>query len=68
VLAVRVQAKAVDGRATEATLRALAGAFGVSRAHVVLVGGAHARTKVVEIRGDDAALARRLGQLLGDSA
>jgi len=51
-LVVHVTARAVDGRATEAALRALAGALGVPRAAVTLVTGATSRTKVVEV--DDA--------------
>ncbi|MFL6137774.1 MAG: DUF167 domain-containing protein [Frankiaceae bacterium] len=50
-LVVRVAAPAVDGRATEAALRALADAFGVRRSAVALVTGATSRTKVVEVAG-----------------
>ncbi|MGD0083652.1 MAG: DUF167 domain-containing protein [Acidimicrobiales bacterium] len=64
VLVVRVQSKAVDGRATDAALRALAEAFGVSRADVALVTGARARTKIVQVEGDGPQLERRLDQLL----
>jgi uncharacterized protein len=46
-------ASAVDGRATESALRALADALGVRRAGVTLVSGATSRTKIVEF--DDAA-------------
>ena len=53
-LVVRVAAPAVDGRATEAALAALAEALGVRRRDVVLVTGATSRTKVVEIAGDHA--------------
>jgi hypothetical protein len=55
-LVVRVGARAVDGRATEAALAAVADAFGVRRAAVTLVTGATARTKVVDVDGgtDDA--------------
>jgi uncharacterized protein len=52
-LVVRVRERAVDGRATESALRALADALGVRRAGVTLVSGATSRTKVVEF--DDAA-------------
>jgi uncharacterized protein (TIGR00251 family) len=48
-LVVRVSAPAVDGRATEAALAALASALGVRRRDVVLVTGATSRTKVVEV-------------------
>lgn len=52
-LVVRVTAPAVDGRATEAALAAVAEAFGVRRAAVRLVTGAASRTKIVEIDGGD---------------
>jgi uncharacterized protein YggU (UPF0235/DUF167 family) len=55
-LVVRVGARAVDGKATEAALAAVADAFGVRRAAVTLVAGATSRTKVVDVDGgtDDA--------------
>jgi uncharacterized protein len=52
-LVVRVRERAVDGRATESALRALAEALGVRRAGIGLVTGAGSRTKIVEF--DDAA-------------
>ncbi|MQA33626.1 DUF167 domain-containing protein [Modestobacter roseus] len=61
-LLVRVSARAVDGKATEAALAAVAGAFGVRRSAVTLVTGATSRTKVVEVDGGTDAL---LGDLLG---
>jgi uncharacterized protein YggU (UPF0235/DUF167 family) len=48
-LVVRVSARAVDGRATEAALRAVAEALGVRRSEVSLVTGASSRTKLVEV-------------------
>jgi uncharacterized protein len=63
-LAVRVAARAVDGAATEAALAAVAEALGVRRRQVALVRGATARTKVVEVDGDDAVLAERVTALL----
>lgn len=59
-LLVRVTARAVDGRATEAALRAVADALGLRRGEVRLVGGARARTKVLEV---DADVASRLDEL-----
>jgi len=56
---VKVNERAVDGKATEAALRAVAEAFGVRRADVRLVSGATSRDKVVEIAGDEEELARR---------
>jgi len=52
-LVVRVSARAVDGKATEAALAAVAGAFGVRRGAVRLVSGAASRTKVVDIDAGD---------------
>jgi len=66
-LVVRVQAPAVDGRATEAVLRAVAAAFGVRRRCVSLVSGTTNRTKLVDVEGDDAHLRSVLGTLLGGS-
>ncbi|WP_029434106.1 DUF167 domain-containing protein [Blastococcus sp. URHD0036] len=48
-LVVRVAAPAVDGRATEVALAAVASALGVRRREVALVTGATSRTKVVEV-------------------
>ena len=59
-LLVRVCARAVDGRATDATLAAVAGALGVRRRDVTLVTGATSRTKVLEVDGGDPAVLRRL--------
>jgi uncharacterized protein len=52
-LVVRVSARAVDGKATEAALAAVADAFGVRRSAVVLVSGASSRIKIVEIAAGD---------------
>lgn len=61
-LVVRVQERAVDGRANAAALRAVAEAVGVPRRSVRLVSGATSRTKVFEIdRADPVALQRLLG-------
>jgi len=64
-LVVSVAARAVDGKATEAALRAVAAAFGVRRRDVSLVTGATSRDKVVEIDGAAAAMASRRDSLLG---
>lgn len=61
VLSVRVSAPAVDGRANEAVVRALADALGVSRSAVRILRGATARTKLVEVEGGDE---QELGRLL----
>lgn len=59
-LVVRVAAPAVDGRATEAALTAVAEAFGVRRRAVTLVSGPTSRTKVVDVDGADPAVLARL--------
>ena len=61
-LVVRVSARAVDGKATEAALAAVAEAFGVRRSAVSLVSGASSRIKIVEIVAGDP---RVLTDLLG---
>lgn len=66
VLCVAVAARAVDGGATEAVLRAVASAFALPRGDVRLVSGRTARSKVLEIAGADEALRPRLLALLGD--
>ncbi|QCB93002.1 DUF167 domain-containing protein [Cellulomonas shaoxiangyii] len=48
-LVVAVTARAVDGAATAATLRAVADALGVRARHVALVAGATSRDKVLEV-------------------
>src|ERR1700728_835445 len=52
-LVVRVSARAVDGKATEAALTAVAGSFGVRRSGGRLVSGAAGRTQIVDIDADD---------------
>ena len=63
-LQVRVHERAVDGRATEAALRAIADAFGVRPAAVTLLQGVTTRDKLVEIDGDPVTLAARLDELV----
>lgn len=48
-LVVSVQERAVDGKATEAALRAVAEAVGCKRRAVSLISGGSRRTKVVEL-------------------
>ncbi|MGY4643293.1 DUF167 domain-containing protein [Cellulomonas sp. URHB0016] len=65
-LVVAVTARAVDGAATDAALRALADALGVRHRHVTLVSGATSRDKVVEVaEGAVADLPARLDRLRG---
>ena len=53
VLIVRVTAPAVDGKANDAVLRAVAAALGVSPRDVRIASGARSRTKVLEIDAND---------------
>lgn len=62
-LVVRVVARAVEGKATEAALRAVADAFGVRRRDVTLLAGATSRDKALRIDGDEGVLAARLAAL-----
>ncbi|HVY10349.1 MAG TPA: DUF167 domain-containing protein [Mycobacteriales bacterium] len=50
-LVVRVRERAVEGKANEAVLRAVARAFGLPRTRVRLVTGARSRTKLLELDG-----------------
>lgn len=65
VLCVAVTARAVDGAATDAVLRAVAGAFGLHHRDVRLVSGQRSRTKVLDLDGHPAELQERLSALLG---
>jgi uncharacterized protein (TIGR00251 family) len=60
ILAVRVSAPAVEGRANRAVVKALAVALGVRPSAVTVVSGASARDKVIEIDGIDAGALNRL--------
>jgi uncharacterized protein len=64
-LVVKVTARAVEGKATEAALRAVADALGVRRRDVHLVSGATSRDKVLEVAGDVAQLTQEIDRLLG---
>jgi uncharacterized protein (TIGR00251 family) len=66
-LRVAVQAPPVEGRANTACVEALASAFGVKRAVVMLDPGARGRRKRVAIAGDAGALAAQLVVLAGES-
>ena len=50
----------MDGKATEAALTSVAGAFGVRRSAVSLVAGTSSRTQIVEVAGGDPAVLTRL--------
>lgn len=62
-LLVAVSARAVDGAATEAVLRAVADALGVRPHQVSLIRGATSRDKLLEIRHPPADLAARIAAL-----
>jgi uncharacterized protein len=65
-LIVAVRARAVEGAANAAVVAALAAAFGLRRADVEIVAGAHGRDKVVALRGHHRAeLDARLAELMG---
>ena len=63
-LVVKVRERAVEGRATEAALVALAEALGVRRRVVTLVSGATSRRKVVDVEGDPMKLDAAVRQLM----
>ena len=65
MLGVWVQQRAVDGKATEAALGAMADALGLRRRSLRLVTGERSRVKVVEISDPPADLARRMATLAG---
>ena len=67
-LVVAVNAPAVDGRATDAVLKAVAEAFGVRRASVSLRIGATSRDKLLAISGAPADLEERRQALLAAPA
>ena len=65
VLGVWVNQRAVDGKATEAALSALAHALGVRRRSLRLVLGERSRLKVVEVSDPPIDLAKRLASWTG---
>lgn len=63
-LVVKVGQQPVDGKATEAALKAIAKAFGLKNTQVQLVSGHTSRDKVVELTGQESALRTCLTELL----
>ncbi|WP_194926447.1 DUF167 domain-containing protein [Catenulispora pinisilvae] len=59
-LIVSVSAKAINGAATEAALRAVAEALGMPRRTVVLITGASSRDKVLGVSSEDPDTVREL--------
>lgn len=68
VLVVSVSAPAVDDRANEAVIRALADALGLPPRDVEIVRGRTARTKVVSVSRAPEDLAERWSALIGADA
>lgn len=64
-LVVAVSAPAVDGKATEAALRATAAALGVRRSRLELRTGQTSRDKLIEVTHPPADIRERLAALLG---
>ena len=62
VLKVRVSAPPVEGAANAALIRLLAKALGVPKSAVTIAAGENSRIKTLEIAGDPADLAARLGR------
>jgi uncharacterized protein YggU (UPF0235/DUF167 family) len=67
-LVVAVTARAVDGAATSAVLRAVAEALGVRPHQVTLLRGATSRDKVLAVATPPADLARRIATLRDGSS
>jgi hypothetical protein len=65
-LGVHVRARAREGAATKEVIESLAAAFDVGNADVTLLHGARSRTKLVEVKGDQATLETRLLALLDE--
>lgn len=68
MLVVAVSAPAVDGRANDAVIRALADALGVRTGQLEIVRGHAARTKVVAVHDAPDLLADRWSALIGAEA
>ncbi|GAA3233932.1 DUF167 domain-containing protein [Actinocorallia longicatena] len=64
-LVVKVTARAVEGKATEAALKAVAEALGVPRRDIRLVSGASGRDKVIDVEGDVSQLTSKIDELRG---
>lgn len=64
-LVVKVAARAVEGKATEAALSAVAEALGLRRRDITLVSGATSREKVIDIEGDVTQVTAKIAELRG---
>ena len=65
VLVVAVSAPAVDGRANDAVIRALADALGVPAREVEIIRGHTSRTKTITVHDAPVDLAERWSSLIG---
>jgi uncharacterized protein (TIGR00251 family) len=66
MLRVKVAAPAVEGKANDALVAFLAELLGVRPWQVSIVRGAHAKSKVVKVKGlEQAELTARLGKIAG---
>ncbi len=63
-LVVRVREPAVDGRANDAVVRAVATELGLARRSVRIVAGVRSRRKTLEVDGDAAQLSTEVARLL----
>jgi uncharacterized protein YggU (UPF0235/DUF167 family) len=63
-LVVQVGEQPVDGKATEAALKAVAKAFRLKPSAVQLISGHTSRDKVIELIGDDSLIKQRYEELL----
>lgn len=66
LLVVRVRESATNGRANRGVVAAVAKALGVAERAVRIAAGTSSRRKVVEVDGDDSALAAAWQLLLAD--
>lgn len=63
-LLVKVSEQPVDGKATQAAMKAVAKAFGLKTAQVSFVSGHTSKDKVLELSGTQSELKTRLNELL----
>ena len=68
VVKARVRAAPEDGEANAALLALIAKTLGVAKSDIVLAAGHTARLKIVDIRGDGAALAANLTAALKEES
>lgn len=59
MIQIRVTAPPVDGKANDALIKFVAKRLGIARSEITLVRGERGREKLIEIRGPEAAGARK---------